>query len=213
MRKEECIEELLKSVKIGLVLFFSAVISLMLNHDMVHLELFSEKIFLIVGIYIGVVIIIRLMLSSKIIRKISFLFSGAAIVWWSFLIYFIVSTISQFLVDYVRNIVIMHLAIALCAVLGNYLYMRYVSKELNEGEWKKKLVLLEDLEQKPRNEDEFMECIISYCKKNALDLEVFQYGIPAKVKMGDELYEVKLVEYCSLSNGIVSALEFRLTEE
>ena len=90
MRKEECIEELLKSVKIGLVLFFSAVISLMLNHDMVHLELFSEKIFLIVGIYIGVVIIIRLMLSSKIIRKISFLFSGAAIVWWSFLIYFLV---------------------------------------------------------------------------------------------------------------------------
>ncbi len=150
------------------------------------------------------------MLSSKIIRKISFLFSGAAIVWWSFLIYFIVSTISQFLVDYVRNIVIMHLAIVLFAVLGNYLYMRYVSKELNEGEWKKKLVLLEDLEQKPRNEDEFMECIISYCKKNALDLEVFQYGIPAKVKMGDELYEVKLVEYCSLSNGIVSALEFRL---
>ena len=75
------------------------------------------------------------------------------------------------------------------------------------------LLLLEDLERKPRNADEFMECIASYCKKNALDLEVLQYGIPAKVKMGDELYEVKLVEYCSLSNGIVSALEFRLTEE
>ncbi len=194
MRKEECIEELLKSVKIGLVLFFSAVISLMLNHDMVHLELFSEKIFLIVGIYIGVVIIIRLMLSSKIIRKISFLslmlnhdmvhlelfsekiflivgiyigvviiirlmlsskiirkisflFSGAAIVWWFFLVYFIISIISSFLVDYVRNIVIMHLAIALFAVLGNYLYMRYVSKELNGSEWKKKFLLLEDLER------------------------------------------------------------------
>lgn len=213
MRREDWIEEIFKSVKIGFVLFFTAVLSLMLNRDMVHLELFSEKIFLVMGCYIGSVIIIRLILSSKFIQKIRFLFSGAAIVWWSFLVYFIISIISSFLVDYVRNIVIMHLAIALFATVGNYLYMRYVSKELNGSEWKKKFVLLEDLERKPRNEDEFMECIASYCKKNALDLEVLQYGIPAKVKMGDELYEVKLVEYCSLSNVIVSALEFRLTEE
>lgn len=139
MRREDWIEEILKSVKIGFVLFFTAVLSLMLNRDMVHLELFSEKIFLVMGCYIGSVIIIRLILSSKFIQKTRFLFSGAAIVWWSFLVYFIISIISSFLVDYVRNIVIMHLAIALFAAVGNYLYMRYVSKELNGSEWKKSL--------------------------------------------------------------------------
>ena len=79
---------------------------------------------------------------------------------------------------------------------------------MNRGRSVKNFVLLEDLERRPKNEDEFMEWVEDYCKKSGLDYEVLQYGIPSLIVMDGVRYRVQVTEYCSMASGIVPAMEF-----
>lgn len=207
--KRERIEEFGKSMVIGFVLLFSAVLFLMQSRDMVHLKLFSENLVWIIALYVFGTLIVRFLFSLEIFRKVSFLFRGAAAMWWLFLIFTILSIISPMLPEYIRDIVLVNIIVLIFMVIGNYLHMRYISKELNSGAWQKDFVLIEDLERKPRSEEEFMNGIILYCEKNALELEILQYGEPARVKMGGRVYTVEVAEYCSLASGVVYVMEFR----
>lgn len=209
MAKKEWIREAGRSVCIGVILFFSAALFLMQSGDMPHLEIFSEHLLWIMSMYICGTMVVRFIVSSEIFCKIAFLFQGAAVVWWIFLVFTMLSEINSFIPEYVRDIILVNLFVLIFMAVGNYLYMRYISAELNGGTWQKNFVLLEDLERKPRSEGEFMNCIISYGEKNALELEILQYGEPARVKMGGRIYTAEVVEYCSLSNGVVYAIEFR----
>lgn len=87
--------------------------------------------------------------------------------------------------------------------------MKQIAEELNGGKWKKGFVFLEDIEKKPKNEDEFMTWIGRYCQKNGLDYEVLHYGIPAQIKMDGIQYAVSITERSSLASGIVPAIEFK----
>lgn len=210
MEKREWIEDGLKNAGIGLILFFSAVFSLLVRKDMIHLQLFSEHLSGLLCLYVLGAVAVRGIFSLPIVRRASVLFQGAAIVWWIFLFALVSGMVSALLPEYIHNIVLMNIVVLLCIVNGNYLYLRYVAKTLNRGAWKQGFVLIEDLRKKPKNEDEFMENIYQYCSKNALDLNVIRYGMPAYVEMDAQEYEVKLTEYCGLTGEITYALEFVL---
>lgn len=214
MIKEEWLVNIVKCVGGGVVLFFSAIFSLLLNHDMTHLELFSRKILMIIGIYILITSALMWISSLKIIRRLEAFLRGAAVVWWIFIIFFLLEAISPVVPEYIRYIVAMNVLVLLCCVVGNFLYMKHIADGLNQGKWNEGFVLMEDLEHRPGNEEEFMEWIASYCRRNALDYEVIQYGMPAKIMMDGLMYQVQVSEYCSMANGIVFAMEFlRIRDE
>lgn len=197
-----------KCIALGLTLFFSSVFVLLLTHDMVHLELFADKLFLIMGSYIGIVLVLRGISSLKIFHRIGFLFSGASMIYWVGLFLLPVEVIGTFLDDYLRHILTANALVLTAVLIGNFFYIKYIADELNHGKWNKGFRLVEDIDQKPHGEDEFMQWIESYCRKNALDLEVLQYGIPAEIKMDGLTYRVEVTEYASVANGIVPAIEF-----
>jgi hypothetical protein len=53
-----------------------------------------------------------------------------------------------------------------------------------------------------------MEEIEKYCKKHNLSIEILEYGLPAKIKMDNTLYSVKLGEYYDIIGALVYTLEF-----
>lgn len=132
--------EAAKSAAFGCTLFFSAVFVLLVDQDMEHLALFSDKLVFIMGGYILAVMLIRLVAALPFIRR------------------------------------------------------------------------LEDLDHRPRNEDEFMEQVENYCKRSGLAYEIIQYGMPAQVRLDEVRYFVKVSEYCSMASGIVPALEFTVMQ-
>lgn len=208
MSKKEWLVKLMKCVALGIGLFFSSVFVLMLTHDMVHLELFAEKMFPIMGIYIGVIVVLRVLSSIKIFRRIGFIFSGASMIYWIGLFTVLLGFIGLYFEDYIRYILTMNVLVLICVMVGKFFYMKSIADELNQGKWNKGFLLVEDIENKPKSEDEFMEWIESYCRKNALDLEVLQYGIPAEIKMDGLMYRVQITEYSSVASGVVPAIEF-----
>lgn len=209
MTKNEWFKDIGKSIVIGLLLFFSAVLYLMLKKDMIHLHIFSENVIWLMGGYVVGIIGIRYICSMKSIKKLAVLFQGEAIVWWILLGSLLWMDIVSLMPDYVRGIVFANVCVVMCIAAGNYIEMYFISKELNREDWKRGFVIVEDLPSKPRNEEEFFKSILCYCKKNALELEVLDYGMPAKIKMGGQIYDADVMEYCSLSDGIVYALRFR----
>ncbi len=209
MTKNEWFKDIGKSIVIGLLLFFSAVLYLMLKKDMIHLHIFSENVIWLMGGYVVGIIGIRYICSMKSIKKLAVLFQGEAIVWWILLGSLLWMDIVSLIPDYIRGIVFANACVVMCIAAGNYIEMYFISKELNREDWKRGFVIVEDLPSKPRNEEEFFKSIQCYCKKNALELEVLDYGMPAKIKMGGQIYDADVMEYCSLSDGIVYALRFR----
>lgn len=180
----------------------------MLTHDLVHLELFADNLFLIIGIYLVAVLVLWGISSLKILQRIGFLFKGAAIIYWIFLLGLPIEIIGAFLEKYIRDILTMNVLVLIGVMLGNFFYMKYIADELNNGKWTKGFRLLEDIEHRPKNEDEFVEWIQEYCRKNALDMEIIQYGIPAEIRMDGLMYRVQMTEYASMANGVVPAVEF-----
>lgn len=213
MSKTEWLIKLVKCAALGLGLFFSSVFVLLLTHDMVHLELFADKMFLVMGTYIGAIVALRVLVSFKIFRRISVIFSGGAIVYWVFLLILPITFIGLFVEDYIRYIVIINILVLIGVMVGNFFYMKYIADELNQGKWKKGFRLIEDIECRPKSEDEFMRWIENYCGKNALELEVIQYGIPAEIKMDGLRYRVKITEYSSVASGVIPAIEFICIEK
>ncbi len=207
-RKKEWIIETGKGILLGIILFFSAVFSLMVTQDMEHLQLFSEKLFLMIGGYILIVLIAKLFFSISWIRKMGILFQGAGILWWGWLFALAVSIGSSFLPDYVRCIFISNLLILLLLYTGRFLYTKWIADELNMGNWKKGFVFVEDIDEKPKGEDAFMQWIDQYCLKNGLDYDILHYGMPAKIKMDGIEYKVEVFDYASMSSGIVPAIKF-----
>lgn len=209
MTKREWAFEVGEGVVLGIILFFGAVFSLMLNRDIVHMELFAEKLFLIMGGYVLAVLAIKVIFSISFIRKAAVIFQGAGIIWWIWLLGLGVTVASSFIPKYIRYIVLVDVVVLSCYCIGQFLHTKWIAKELNGGKWKKGFVFIEDIEKKPKNEDEFMTWIGEYCRKNGLDYEVLHYGIPARIKMDGVQYLVQITEYCSLTSGVVPAIEFK----
>lgn len=209
MKNIERIENLFKTAGFGLIYFFSAVFSLMLNKDMLHLKLFSDNLFLISGIYIILALIIRFIFSLEYIKSFLVMFKGPASLLWIFIIITILPLTNLILEPYMQHIAKIHIIITLLLIIGNFLYMRNISIKLNNGNWKHGFKLVEDLPCKPKNEDEFMQYIYNYCQKNSLEIEVIKYGMPAIIKLEDELNEVSLQSYLSMAGGIIYTLEFK----
>lgn len=208
MKKGEWLIKLAKCAALGMTLFFSAVFILLLTHDLAHLELFADNLFGIMGIYLAAALVLWGISSLKILQRIGFLFKGASMIYWIFLIGLPVEVIGAFLEKYIRCILTMNVLVLVCVMLGNFFYMKYIADELNNGKWTKGFRLIEDIERKPKNEDEFMQWIENYCRKNALDLEILQYGIPAEIRMDGLMYRVQITEYASMASGVVPAVEF-----
>ena len=209
MKTLEIIEDNLKAAGFGLIFFFSAIFSLMLNKDMAHLKLFSDKLFLISGTYIILAIIIRFVFSFECTKNFLKLFTGPAMLIWIFMIIVLFPFLNLILEPYMQHIVKTHIFVALVILIGNFLYMRKISAKLNNGNWKDGFKLVEDLPLKPKNEDEFMQYVYEYCRKNSLEIEVIKYGMPAIIKLEDELNEVSLQSYLSMAGGIIYTLEFK----
>ena len=149
------------------------------------------------------------MLYRSTVRTIEFhLLSGPSIIYWIWIIvlFFIVS--AYWIPQVIRYIVLANVAILLMVWFLNCLYLKNIAKELNSGLEYYSRMLVEDLPARPQTEDMFMEEIENYCKKNNLSLEIIEYGIPAKIKMNNTLYQVKLGQYYSLIGTMVFTLEF-----
>ena len=212
MIRKEWIGEAGKCIAFACLLFFIAVFVLMISRDMEHLELFCDKLGLILGGYILGVAAVRLISGLPLVKKIGewcgILFHGFASVYWIGLLSLLCSIVGESLEAYIRYIFIANVLVLAGVYVGRYLYLRRVAQEMNRGRSVKNFVLLEDLERRPKNEDEFMEWVEDYCKKSGLDYEVLQYGIPSLIVMVGVRYRVQVTEYCSMASGIVPAMEF-----
>lgn len=212
MTGKEWIMEAGRCVALACLLFFSAVFVLMISHDIEHLELFSDRLGVILGGYVLGVAAVRLILCIPVVKKIGewcgILFHGFAAVYWIGLLSFLCGIAAESFEAYIRYILMANIVALVGVYAGRYLHLRQIAQEMNRGREIRNFVLLEDLERRPKNEDEFMEWVEDYCKRSGLDYEVIRYGMPSLVVMDGVRYRVQVTEYCSMAGGIVPAMEF-----
>ncbi|MFL0269408.1 DUF4318 domain-containing protein [Candidatus Clostridium radicumherbarum] len=209
MTKEDMKEVSIKGLFIGLILFLSTLIELLINKDMQHLQIVGTFLIPIILAYCLLGMFIRWMVYRSTIRKEGFhLFTGAAVVYWIFMFSAIFMAGAYFIPQVIRYIVVANTATLLLMWFLNCVYLKNIAKELNSGLAYYNRTLVEDLQEKPQTEDIFIEDIENYCKKNHLSLEILEYGIPAKIKMNNVLYIVKLGQYYSMIGTLTYTLEF-----
>lgn len=209
MTREDFREITLTGLFIGFILFLSSIISLLAHKDMHNLEVVGTFLLPIILAYGIIGIFIRWKLYRNTIKKKSHsIFSGFASVYWIWLLCLAFMFLAYFIPQAIRYIMLSNAVTLFLMWLVDYLYLKNIAKELNTGFISLNSVLIEDLSSKPRNEDEFMEEIENYCKKNNLTLEIINYGLPAKIKMNSTQYLVKLNQYYSMVGTIIYTLEF-----
>jgi hypothetical protein len=209
MTKEDRREITIKGLFLGLLLFVSTLIELLITKDMQNFQIVGTFLIPIILGYCLLGMFIRWMVYRSTLRKKGFnLFSGPSIVYWIFIFSTIFMAGAFFIPQVIRYIVVANVATLLLIWFLDCLYLKNIAKELNSGLQYNSRMLVEDLPARPATEDMFMEEIQIYCKKNNLTLEILEYGIPAKIKMNNTLYFVRLGEYYSLLGTIVYTLEF-----
>ncbi|MFL0248200.1 DUF4318 domain-containing protein [Candidatus Clostridium stratigraminis] len=209
MTKEDIREISIKGLSLGLILFLSAIIELLINKDMQHLQIVGTFLIPIILAYCLLGMFIRWMLYRSTIRKEGFhLFTGVAVVYWISMFSAIFMAGAFFIPQVIRYIVLANIATLLLIWFLNCIYMKSIAKELNYNLSYYNRTLVEDLQERPQTEDIFIEEIETYCKKNHLSLEIIEHGIPAKIKMNNVLYIVKLEQYYSMFGTLTYTLEF-----
>jgi len=209
MTKEDRREITVKGLFLALILFVSTLITLLIHRDIQHLQIVGTFLIPIIVGYSLLGMFIRLTMYRSTLRKKEFhLFSGPAIIYWIGMLSTIIMFCAYWIPQVIRYIVLANGAALLLAWLLDYLYLKNIAKELNSGLEYYSRILIEDLPTRPHTEDMFMEEIENYCKKNNLSLEIMEYGIPAKIKMNNTLYLVKLGQYYTLFGSIAYTLEF-----
>jgi hypothetical protein len=209
MLKEDKIEILSKGLFLALILFLSTVIYLLIQQDTQHLIIVGTFLVPIILGYCLIGVFIQLIVYGNSLKsEVSPIFSGAAIIYWIFLITTVVMLCASFIPQVIRYTITINIIVLFGVWLINYLYLKNIADELNSELGYYSQVLVEDLNEKPQTEDIFMEEIKYYCKRNNLDLEIIWYGIPANIKMNNINYTVKLGEYYSILGNVIYTLEF-----
>ncbi|ERI93667.1 hypothetical protein HMPREF1982_01430 [Clostridiales bacterium oral taxon 876 str. F0540] len=209
MTREDKIDITTKGLFLGLILFVSTIAFLLISKDMQNLKTVGTFLIPIVICYALVGMLIRWMVYRSALKKESnHLFSGVASYYWVCMIFTVISVCAYFIPQAIRYIVLINAAVLLLVWVLDYLYLKNIAKELNSGLKYHRVTLIEDLLARPQTEDMFMKEIEVYCNKNHLTLEVIKSGIPAKVKMDNTPYLVKLGQYYSMIGTIVYTLEF-----
>lgn len=209
MTKEDRRDFTVKGLFLGLILFVSILIDLLINKDMQHLQIVGTFLIPIILAYCLLGIFIQWMVYRSTLRKEGVnLFSGAAIVYWIFMISTIFIAGAYFIPQVIRYIVVVNVATLLLVWFLNFVYLKNIAKELNSDLAYYSHTLVEDLKERPQTEDMFMEELENYCKKNSLSFEILEYGIPAKIKMNNVPYIVKLGQYYSVVGTVTYTLEF-----
>jgi len=210
MIREDKIDIVTKGLFLGLILFISTIIYLLISRDMQNLKTVGTFLIPIVLCYALVGILIRwLVYRSALKKESSHLFSGVASYYWVWMLCIVFSVCAYFIPQAIRYIVLTNAGVLLLIWVLDYLYLKNIAKELNSGLKYHRVTLVEDLSSRPKTEDKFMEEIENYCKKNHLTLEVIEYGMPTKIKMDNTPYLVKLGQYYSMVGTVVYTLEFR----
>lgn len=210
MTREDIKETIVKGFFLGLILFVSTLISLLISNDMQHLQAVGTFLIPILIAYCLIGMFILWMRYRSTIRKKGFsLFSGAAAVYWVGIFAAIFMAGSYGLPQFLRYIILANVATLLLVWLLDCLYLKNIAKELNSGLGYFRQTLVEDLESRPTTEDMFMKEIENYCIKNHLSLEIIEYGLPAKIKMDNTLYTVQLGQYYTIIGTIVYTLQFK----
>jgi len=209
MTKEDRKEITVKGLFLGLILFVSTLIYLLMNMDMLDLHIFRTYLIPIIVGYCLLGIFIRWMVYRSTIRKKKFhLFSGFAIVYWIWIFSAFLMFISFWIPQVIRIIVVVNVTALLLVWLLNYIYLKNIAKELNSGLKYYSRTLIEDLPKKPQSEDMFMKEIEDYCTRNHLSFEIINYGMPAEIKIDNTLYIVELGQYYSMIGSLIHTLEF-----
>ncbi|WML32792.1 DUF4318 domain-containing protein [Clostridium sp. OS1-26] len=209
MTKEDRREITVKGLFLALILFMSMLIDLLILRDMQHLQVVGTFLIPIIAFYCLLGMFIQWMVYRSTLRKKEFhLLSGTAAIYWICMLSIIFMVCAHWVPQVIRYIVVANGAALLLVWFLDYLYMKKIANELNSGLEYYSRVLVEDLPARPKTEDMFMEEISNYCKKNHLSLEILEYGIPAKIKMNNIQYMVKLGQYYTLVGILVYTLEF-----
>jgi hypothetical protein len=210
MTREDLKETAVKGLFLGVILFISTLISLLISNDMQHLQIVRTFLIPILAAYWLIGMFILWMRYRSTIRKKGFsMFSGIAIVYWVWILATIFMAGAYGIPQVFRYIILANVATLLVGWLLDCLYLKNIAKELNSGLGYYKRTLVEDLQSRPATEDLFMKEIENYCNRNHLSLEIIEYGIPAKIKMNNNLYTVQLGQYYSIIGTIVYTLEFQ----
>lgn len=209
MTKEDVKEIALKGLFLGLILFGSTLIYQLVIQNVKNLQIIGTYLIPFIVGYGVIGILLRWLLHLSTVKTQQFhLFSGPAAVYWIWMIGIVVILCAYLIPTAVREIVLVNSAALFLTWLIDYLYLKNIAKELNSGLGYFSRVLIEDLQAHPRTEDKFMEEIQSYCKKNNISLDIIEYGMPAKIKMNNKLYQVRLGQYYTLIGTLVYTLEF-----
>ncbi|MBL4934330.1 DUF4318 domain-containing protein [Clostridium sp. YIM B02515] len=210
MTREDKKEIIIKGSLLGAILFVSTFIYLVIYgsiQSLVNIGTFFVPILL--GYSLIGIIIRWLVYRSALKKESSHLFSGVASYYWVWMLCIVFSVCAYFIPQAIRYIILTNAAVLLLVWVLDYLYLKNIAKELNSGLKYHRVTLVEDLLSRPKTENMFMEEIEIYCNKNHLTLEVIEYGMPAKIKMDNTPYLVKLGQYYSMVGTVVYTLEFR----
>lgn len=138
---------------------------------------------------------------------------GMGMIYWYGILFALIAFGAQLVPQAWRGPALANLALLALLWGADYVYLWKVARELNSGIVGKPFTLVEDLDQKPRDTEAFLEQIARYCAKNRIHLEIITREKPILVRMDGILYRASLRFYYSRYGTPVYTMEFTTETE
>lgn len=204
---DETKEKLIYGCFFGLILFASSAIYFSFQRNMEAVAQILPFIPIALAVYILAGILLIWVYSRPESGKISSWFKGSAAIYWIGIIAAIVAFTAFAVPELVRHMVLVNfLVIVVCWGLDFCSFMK-IANELNGGV-KKGRYLVVDIQECPKNVEEFCREIENYCEKSRVRYEFITWGKPAEIVMDGERYMVELDSFYS-QFGPMYALKFK----
>ncbi|WP_070042803.1 DUF4318 domain-containing protein [Robinsoniella peoriensis] len=196
----------LKGSFLGLVLMMSSLLVVSLTGDAAGMTMVLPYIPAIMAVYLLLGILCWL-LHGRSPKEHSWLL-GAAVYYWMFLIMIIVMTIAAFLTQTVRYVILVNIAVLFVLWLMEYVSLKKIADELNQGMPQGRSALVVDLDEKPATMEAYFHEIEKYCEANHWNLEYIKKEKPALIRINGKKYAVKMGLYYTPIGTIVYTMTF-----
>ena len=141
------------------------------------------------------------------------LLTGAASSYLVFLVVVAVMTIDAFLTQTVRYVILVNIAVLFVLWLMEYVSLKKIADELNQGMPQGRSALMVDLDEKPATMEAYFHEIEKYCKANHWNLEYIKKEKPALIRINGKKYAVKMGLYYTPIGTIVYTMPFSSANE
>lgn len=200
----------LKGSFLGLVLMVSSLLVVSLTGDTAGMTMMLPYIPVILAGYLMLGILCWLF-HGRTPKEHSWL-SGAAVHYLLLLFVILVSVIASFLTETVRYVILVNALVLTVLWILEYVSLKKIADELNQGMPAGKSALVVDLNEKPAAMEDYFHEIEKYCAANKWELEYIKKEKPALVRINGKSYRVKMGVYYTPIGTPVYTMTFSGTE-